>query len=155
MSPLIEAIYTGDVATAEKLAEQGANIGLCNSNDCPILAALNSENPAMMIFVLANGGNPNQHLSNGWSILHEAFDLAIDVMIQNRLDEPPVGVMTIIDLLLKKGASLENKSERGKTPLESLNAYAGSQDSFERLKNFFRPHVPNIDELVHYERRLT
>jgi len=155
MNPLTEAIFKGNITTAELFISKGMTVTICDNDDCPILAALNSENPAMMKFVLNNGANPNQYLGSGWTILHEAFDLAIDGMIQNRLDKPSDDLIAIIQLLLQSGASLENKSFLGGTPLESLNTYAGSEEVFERLKEYFRPVVPNIDSLIQYERRLT
>lgn len=105
-----------------------------------------------MAFVISNGADVNIDIGDGWTLLHEAFDSAIDGMIQANEDRLSRETLEIIDLLIKNGADMGKTNASGKTPLDSLNTYSATIERFNFLKNVFRETVPSIDNKIKFER---
>ena len=82
------------------------------------------------------------------SPLFEIIDYCIDGMIQNNRAEPYRESLQMLDLLLQNGADVELKNERGERPIDRITRYASDEKSFELLKSFFRPYIPEIDTLL-------
>ncbi len=119
----------------------------------PVITVINSDEPELLEKFLSNGGNPNIDTGKGWTPLHEAFDLAIDGMIQNSLETPDHTSLQMISILLSYGADLTLKDNRGSTPPDSLNTYSNDAVSFNILKDIFRHLIPDIDELVAFKQK--
>ncbi|AXT63048.1 ankyrin repeat domain-containing protein [Aquimarina sp. AD10] len=111
----------------------------------PIIAAINSGNTSILKFVIENGADLN--IDNG-KPLREAIDIAIDSMIQDGLTKPPKNAMDVVKTLLDSGANFKLKNKESERPIDIISAYAHNNESFEQLKSFFRPLIPQIDELI-------
>lgn len=117
-----------------------------------LLQAIQYEEPELAQLCIENGADVN-YVYDGdqkWTILHEAFDCAIDGMIQNDLEKPTEEIIRIIELLVNNGADPLKKDSFNKTPLDLLNIYTINIDGFNRNKDFFRAIISNIDDLVQY-----
>lgn len=117
----------------------------------PIQTAINSDDPEMLRLLIATGADVNVDLGDGWTPLHEAFDYAIDGMIQNDRDSPYLEVIEIIKILIDNGADLDKKNIKGETALDSISTYSGTREGFASLMNIFRPIIPNIDQKINYK----
>lgn len=147
MKELNSYIFESDVKGALKLLKNGADINSKYGVGIrPISSAINSDNPSTLQFVIEHGADVN--IDNG-AALSETIDYCIDGMIQNNLDKPHPEAMEMLKILLENGANLELMDENGERPIDAISAYAkGSYEELERLKSFFRPLIPNIDELL-------
>jgi ankyrin repeat protein len=116
----------------------------------PIQRAINYDDPEMLKLVIDGGADVNIDLGDGWTPLHEAFDYAIDGMIQNSRDIPYPENLEMIRILVSNGADLDRKNLKGKTPLDSINTYSATKEGFASLMNIFRPIIPFIDQKISY-----
>jgi len=149
---LLEMSYYGHLDQVKQLVEDGVDINETGQNGMtPIFAALNGENIEIIEFLIAKGADINR---GDWTIMHESFDYAIDGMIQEGLSEPDPEIIKTIKLLIDKGGDVEKKNKKGNSALDSLNIYASDITSFERLKSFFRPIIPTIDDKIKYKTKL-
>ena len=131
---------------ASKLIQNGADINEHHGIGIrPIFAAINSGNPKIVEFVVKQGANLN--IENGKPLM-EAIDIAIDGMIQDDLPEPTRESLEIVKILIEGGADLELENENGRRPVDVVTAYSHNDKSFALLKSFFRPIIPNIDDLI-------
>src|SRR5689334_843437 len=103
-------------------------MGIYTSPMYPISYAIGQHDVAMVEAFLEAGANPNIDLGNGWTPLHSAFDLALDGMNQSSRSTPFPEIITIMKLLKKHGASLDNMDARGLKPLDIINEYAYDRD---------------------------
>ena len=115
-------------------------------------SALNGDDPEMLKSVILDGGDVNVDLGDGWTPLHYAFDNAIDGMLQNNRESLYPEVLEMIRMLLSHGANLEKKNREGKTPLDSINTYAGNEQGFNSLLAMFRGVIPSLDERIQYQK---
>jgi ankyrin repeat protein len=153
MNKLNECLFNGAIGTAKQLLENGIDINIRGENgNYPISAALASENPIVLNFAISNGADVNIDLGNGWTPLHEAFDSAIDGMIQNNDDKPAMKALEMINLLLINGADIDKRNLSGETPLDSLNTYSDTAERFNFLKSVFREILPSIDNKITFKR---
>ncbi len=111
----------------------------------PIIAAINSDIPECLRFVIQNGADVN--IDSGQP-LHEVIDYCIDGMIQNNRSEPYPEALQMLQILLDNGADLQIENKNRKRPIDLITAYSHNQEIFERLKSIFRPLIPQIDELI-------
>lgn len=124
-----------------------------NYHSITISNALNSDEPELLQHVIEEGADVNEDIGNGWTPLHEAFDYAIDGMIQNSKEEPYPEILEMIKILIVNGADLSRKNFDDKTPLDSLNTYSASIDGFNAFKKMFREIIPSIDSLVWFKEK--
>jgi hypothetical protein len=117
----------------------------------PIEYAINELDVAMAEKFIEAGADVNIDLREGWTPLHIAFDRALDGMAQDSRTTPYPEILKIIKLLLKKGASLDNKEISGLKPLDLINEYAYDRNGFDTLLTLFKPAIPNIAELIVYD----
>jgi ankyrin repeat protein len=125
-------------------------IGIYPTPRYPLDYAIGQYDADMVEAFLEAGANPNIDIYNGWTPLHKAFDRALDGMNQESRDTPDPGIIKIIKLLLKHGASFDNVDARGLKPLDIINEYAYNRDGFNTILTFFKPVIPNIAELIPY-----
>lgn len=115
--------------------------------------ALNSENPSLLGAVISAGADINIDLGDGWTPMHHAMDIAIDGMIQNNLETPYPEAIEMIRMLIAHGANLEQKNREGKTPLDAINTYSGSEQNFDSLVTVFREVIPSLAQRIKYQPR--
>ena len=111
----------------------------------PIISAINADAPKTLEFVIEHGADVN--FDQGGP-LYEAIDCCIDGMIQNNRKKPYTQSLEMVNILLNNGADIESKNANGERPIDVTCSYAQNSDSHNRLKSFFRPLIPNIDELL-------
>jgi ankyrin repeat protein len=135
----------------------GINSGDLQENEyfdhLAIDSALHSEDPEMLEQVILAGGDVNADLGDGWTPMHFAMDLAIDGMLQNNRESPYPEAIQMIRILVSNGADLEKRNREGKTPLDSINTYAGTEQGFSSLIAMFRGVIPSLDERIQYQKR--
>lgn len=119
----------------------------------PVVVAINDEDPDMLMEALDNTVDINRDIGDGWTYLHEAFDLAIDGMIQCGTERPDAEILRIISLLISKGADPVRYNNKWKRPIDAINTYSGSQQNFDLLMSFFRDIVPRLDDLISFQPR--
>ena len=140
---LLEMSFYGHLDQVKILVKEGVNVnGIGGNSMTPLFAALGGENYDIIQFLVNQGADINQ---GGWTLLHEAIDLAIDGMIQEETERPDANLLQIIKFLIDKGADLNKRDTKGNSPLDSIKSYAGDSKSFIKLKTFFRPIIPDID----------
>jgi hypothetical protein len=132
--------------------EDSADINLPENGYYIIDAIIGCNDPILLKDAIKKGININQDLGKGCTPLHQAFDNAIDGMIQDNKQLPYSEIIEIIKILIKNGADLTKKDFNGKTPLDSLNTYAANITTFNHLKDIFRPFIPNIDEIIEFKK---
>ena len=147
MKELNSYIFESDIQGAVDLLNNDADINAKYGVGIrPISSAINSDNPSTLKFVIEHGADVN--IDNG-APLSETIDYCIDGMIQNNLDEPYPEAIEMLKILLENGADIELKDENGERPIDVIAAYAqDDEDRLEQLKLFFRPLIPQIDELI-------
>jgi Ankyrin repeats (many copies) len=151
MKNLNTCLFQGAIGTARQILESGVDINAKGDKGVyPIIAAINSDYPEVLRFVIAYGANPNITLDDGSTPLHEAFDIAIDGMLQDDLEKPNSETVEIIKLLIANGADPNVQNSSGKTPLDSLATYASTIERFNFLKDLFRDILPSIDKDVKF-----
>lgn len=133
MKELNDYIFTSDLKQALELIEKGADINAKYGVGIrPISAAINSDEPDTLRFVIGHGADVN--IDNGHP-LFEAIDLCIDGMIQNGRAEPYPEAMEMFKILIENGADIGLKDEKGNGPLKLLLSYP------EKDQTFFRPYL--------------
>jgi ankyrin repeat protein len=148
LSRLIEFCGYGLYEPAKELIEQGVDInGLCH-NMTPLLAAIYGRDIELIEFLIDCGANINTETD---FVLYEAFDCLLINMIEEGLDKPNFEELEIIKLLVDKGAEVDRQNEIGESPLDLINKYVDNIESFERIKSFFRPIIPDIDNKVEFK----
>jgi len=146
MKGLNEHINESNMNTASKLIQDGADINEeYGIGVRPIFSAINSGNPKILEFVISKGADVN--IEDGKPLIN-AIDIAIDGMIQDDLKEPTFESLKIVELLIQKGADLELNNKNGIRPIDTITAFSHNDTSFELLKSFFRPIIPNVDILI-------
>ena len=154
MSDLNRSLFNGDTGTAKAFLDEGININEKGENNIyPISAAIASENPVVVAFVIANGADVNINLGNEATPLHEAIDTAFDGMIQRNAEKPSVESLEIVRLLIKNGANVEAINLSGRKPLDSLNRYSATLERFDFLKKVFKELIPSIDDKIKFEEK--
>ncbi len=109
----------------------------------PIDAAINSDDPNTLAFVIAKGADVD--IEYGLP-LKTALDYCIDGMIQNNRLEPYPESLEMVRTLLRHGADISIRDLNGKRPIDLLNVYASKPFPLERLKEIFRSVIPDLDE---------
>jgi ankyrin repeat protein len=151
MNNLNTCLFQGAIGTARQILESGVDINAKGDKGIyPIFAAINSDYPEVVRFVIAYGANLNIALDNGSTPLHLAFDIAIDGMLQDDLEKPNSETIEIIKLLIANGADPNIQNSSGKTPLDALAIYSSNIEKFDFLKNLFRDILPSIDKDVRF-----
>jgi ankyrin repeat protein len=145
MNNLSSYIFESEIKSALKLLNNGTDIN-AEYGSRPISAAINSDNPETLKFVIEHGADVN--IDNG-APLHELIDYCIDGMIQNNKTKPYPEAMEMLSILLNNGANLELVNENGERPIDVISVYAdGDKKTLFRLKSFFKSLIPHIDELI-------
>jgi len=146
MKDLNSYILKSNFEKVYELIQEGVDInGKYGVGVRPIIAAINSDNPEMLSYIIAKGADVN--IDNGLP-LYETIDYCIDGMIQDKRSEPYPEHLEMIKILLATGAELDLKNERNERAIDLLVQYAYSEKSFNRLKTYFRPYIPEIDALI-------
>ena len=146
MEELTDYLFNSDLKNAEKLIKSGIDINTkYNSGIYPIDAAINSDNPKVLEFIIQNGANVNIECGLPLSL---AFDYCMDGMIQNDIQKPYPEAMEMVNILIQNGAQIDIKNKNGKTPIDVLKSYASQKDKLEILKNIFREVIKNIDDYL-------
>ncbi|WP_205508908.1 hypothetical protein [Longitalea arenae] len=118
----------------------------------PIEFALLEHDPVLLKRFIKAGADPNVDIGGGWSLLHKVCAYAIDSMIQNQRSEFYPELLEIMTILVQNGGDLHKKNDKGKKPLDVINAYHfNNKADWDSLVNQFRPAIPNVDELVAYQ----
>lgn len=118
----------------------------------PIQQVVESGDYETLLEMTENGADVNIDIGEGWTPLHTAFDLAIDGMVQTEEKEPDPDMIKVIDVLLKYGADLERRNNRGLRAIDSINTYSGTSDGFELLIAGFSTVIPGISEMVTFKK---
>jgi len=147
MTELNSCIFESNIAAATLLLENGADINAKYGVGVrPISAAINSDNPSTLQFVIEQGADVN--IDNGSPLL-ETIDYCIDGMIQNNQVKLYPEALKMLEILLENGANLELRDENGERPIDVITRYAEDDTAWlERLKSLFRTVIPQIDELL-------
>ncbi len=146
MKDLNSYLFKSNFEKVAKLIQEGVDVnGKYGIGIRPIIAAINSDNPKMLSYIIAKGADVN--IDNGLP-LYETIDICIDGMIQDNRSEPHQVYLEMIKILLMNGAKLELKNERAERAIDLIVQYAYSEKSFDRLKSYFRPLIPEIDALI-------
>lgn len=146
MKDLNSYLFKSNFEKVAKLIQEGVDVnGKYGIGIRPIIAAINSDNPKMLSYIIAKGADVN--IDNGLP-LYETIDTCIDGMIQDNRSEPHQVYLEMIKILLMNGAKLELKNERAERAIDLIVQYAYSEKSFDRLKSYFRPLIPEIDALI-------
>jgi ankyrin repeat protein len=154
MSTLNDCLFNSAIGTAKQFLDNGAEINAKGENGIyPIVTAIASENPRVLDFVISNGADVNIDLGNGWTPLHEAFDSSIDGMIQNYQKRPTIESVEIINILICNGADIKKRNSQGRTPLDCMNSYCATRESFNFLKDIFREILQSIDVQVEFKKK--
>jgi ankyrin repeat protein len=124
----------------------GANINAkYGSGIYPIDAAINSDNPKILEFVIKNGADLN--IESGLPLM-AALDYCMDGMIQNNIDRPYPEALEMVKILLENGADIAIKDLNGNRPIDVLKAYDPNPEKLNQLIELFRPVIKNIDDLL-------
>lgn len=146
-------LFNGNIDAAGRLLERGIDINKKEENgNYAMSAAINSDNPEVLNFIIRNGADVNLKMDNGTTGLHIAIDCAIDGMIQNNREEPYQEAMQMIKMLLDNGADLTIKDTDGETALDVINTYSGNITGFNFLKDIFRTIIPDIDNRISFNK---
>ena len=119
-----------------------------------IVGALYTDEPEMLEAVILAGGDVNAELEYGGTPMHTAMELAIDGMLQNNKESPYPKALEMIRILVSHGADVEKKDWEGKTPLDCLNTYSGSEQAFNSLVNMFKDVIPSLEERIQYQKQI-
>ncbi len=107
-TPLHRAVESGNLAEAERLIKEGADVNAYSDDLPPLYYAVLSGKKEMVELLIANGADVNAKYNNGHAPLHEAaFG----------------GQREVAELLISKGADVNAKSENGYTPLYYAERY--------------------------------
>lgn len=146
MKTINSYIFHADFGKVQELLGRGTDVnGKYGIGIRPIIAAINSDSPKMVSLVLKHGADVN--IDDG-APLRTIIDLSIDGMIQDELEAPFPAHLEILRILLENGADLEMKDENGSRPIDVIPAYGTNRKSLDRLKNYFRPIIPELDSLL-------
>ena len=146
MDQLSDYIFKSDLITAKSLLDAGADINSkYGSGVYPIDAAINSDNPKNLKFVINHGADVN--IEYGLP-LSTALDYSMDGLIQDDRRKPYPETLEMITILIDHGADLSIKDLNGNRPIDILKAYAPKPKKLRELKEIFRPVINNIDELL-------
>lgn len=136
-SPLIRACRDGNAEIVRMLLRNGAEVNVATDIGwSPLMFAGNGENAEIVRLLLRNGANVRQTTSDGWNALHMAArkgypeivglllsEQGIDVNIATKQlitalhEASEWGHNEVVTLLLDKGADINPRDEKGRTPL--------------------------------------
>ena len=146
MEELTNYIFKSDLRNAKSLLNSGADINIqYGSGVYPIDAAINSDNPKTLEFVIDNGADIN--IDCGLP-LSTALDYCMDGMIQDNMPKPYPAALEMVKILLDNGADILIRDLNGNRPIDVLKSYAPKAEKLSELKEFFRPVIKDIDELL-------
>lgn len=113
-TPLHAACYCGNVALAKRLLRRGAKVSTCDGNSTPLIAASKLGDRALLKKILRRTNKVllDFRASSG----HTAVTAAIDA-----------GQLRAVKLLLRKGASPNQQSMNGMTPLHHAAKHGHTQ----------------------------
>ena len=117
----------------------------CPNGNRPIIVAINCDNPKLLSYLISKGADVN--IDKGLP-LYETIDFCIDGMIQDNRNEPYPEHLEMLKILLENGVNLELKNKKGERAIDIIPQYAHSEESFHRLKLYFRLFIPEIDNLI-------
>jgi serine/threonine protein kinase len=104
---IIAAVTGNNQQFAKKLISKGVDINKVSNGITPLIAAITSDQPEMVDFLLTNGADPDVKGMNGWAALHYAVSV----------DKPE-----IVKILMNHGADSGIKEDNGATPLDLAKA---------------------------------
>ena len=140
--------------SSDSFSEESIDLNVPDAKgNFPIISAINNDDLDVLSLMISNGANVNIDTGDGWTPLHEAFDCAIDGMVQNNKEAPYPEIIKTLKLLLDNGADPTLKSLKGKTPLDSLNTYSSNLKSFNLFKDIFRSLISDIDNKVQFDKK--
>ena len=148
LDELIEACGYGLLERAKRLIDDGVNVNGYRDNLTPLIASIYGQNIELTEFLIKSGAiiNQGKHTS-----LHEAFDCMLMNMVDEGLEEPDLDELNIIELLINEGGDLGKINDIGISPLGFLNKHASNKETFEKMKDFFRSFIPDIDKKIEYK----
>ncbi|MFD2567526.1 hypothetical protein [Pseudotenacibaculum haliotis] len=145
-SKLLELLQYGLIDEAQELLSQGTDINAGILGFRPIYAAIHSDDPNVLQFVVDNGADVN--IDEGTPLL-EILDYCIDGMIQAERIEPYPEALRMLQILLDNGADPFLKNVEGHRPIDVLTEYAASKErTLSRLINLFESYIPNLRDLL-------
>ncbi|UII20919.1 hypothetical protein [Fulvivirga ligni] len=139
-------IHQGNLDEANRLILMGADINVKYDYDTrPIIAAINSDKTEVLQFVIDQGADVNIDMGNPTRLM---FDYVIDGMIQSERDQPYPEDIEKLKLLIDNGANINLMDNTGKRPIDIIKIYGTTEESLKKLKSFFRPIIPEIDDYI-------
>ena len=105
LTPLTFAAREGDIESARKLLDAGANVNQATEYGwTPLLTAVNNRNYQLAKLLLERGANPNLANKGGWTPLYLATDNRNIEGGDYPVPKPDMDHLDLIKLLLEKGA---------------------------------------------------
>lgn len=124
---LAEAIFEDNVDLVNSLIKKGVDINAINKQGMtPLMHAVEAENIRLVELFVNLGAEINKVGAEGFTALHHAVDISIDGTIQtggNQGEEP----LSVISFLIKNGANITAKTEKGETPLDFAIHYKSNK----------------------------
>ncbi len=120
---LISAIFEDNIDLVNSIIKEGFDLDFVDElGMTALMYAVEQENIRLVELFVGLGADINKRGSEGFTALHHAVDISIDGTIQTggKQGEEPV---SIISFLLKHGADLSAKTEKGESPLDFANNY--------------------------------
>lgn len=123
-------VFSGKNEEVKAMINSGIDLNQSGSYCLPFLiSAVEGEQPQTLELLLKNGADPNIRSElDGFTALHWAVDAAIDGMIQTNTKLPSPKSIECIDILLKYGADVNIKDDRGETALDVALNYTVSKE---------------------------
>ncbi|MCA6361993.1 MAG: hypothetical protein IM638_03085 [Bacteroidetes bacterium] len=149
MEKLSDYLFHSNLTAAQKCLDSGDDINGDEETIRPIIAAINSNNPEVLSFLIQHKADVNIDFG---SPLSEAIDYCIDGMLQNNRDIFYPEALEMVRLLIAAGAKPDIQNENGKRPIDLLTRYSKNHSDnsidktyFEKLKLMFNDVIPDID----------
>jgi ankyrin repeat protein len=138
---LINAAFDGDIERVKELLAAGVPIGARDgSNHTALHAAVENLREEMVEFLLQNGADPNEELSQGWTPLFHAIDAEGDAASQLSYADPPDSAIT--RLLLRYGADPLHPGPKGENLAEFAEKTYLHHEAARLLRDATSPGTP-------------
>lgn len=153
-TPLHVAVVVDNISLGELLLDAGADLeARDNHSHTPLMVAIGEGNMPFAELLLRHGANPNSATDTGATVLNGAVGVCREDLVRLLLDHgaevSSAGVLhvcvgaymtdydqqarhRIFDLLVARGANIEDQPEPGETPL-AMAAFAGDYECARKL----------------------